>query len=259
MGTGSPIPLNWVFGTDVNNTDSDFDRLNDLYEINNDLDPLKPDSNSDGLADYFEVHNVSSSDIDGDGFANAWDLDNDNDGVVDYLDLSPFSRSTVNNSFNFNVTSHGDPTYLNFQIRPEDAQHLDFIVQSWDWPDDSRATMRDFNSSEKDVFVTPILELTVPVECRIISFESGSCLEINNSENIIPGNYTGKDNQLWRMEHIADGCYSIISTGKCLKVFNSSTRDMANVTAGNYTGADHQLWKLEDVDGLYRLLYGISH
>jgi hypothetical protein len=259
-GDGIPDSVELILGTDINNTDSDFDQLDDLFEINNDLDPLEPDSNYDGLADYFEVHNVSSNDIDGDGFVNAWDLDNDNDGVIDALDLSPFSRSSPNESFEFNISSNGNPTYLNFQIRPENEEHLKLLSQSWDWPDDSLATMKDLNGSTEDVTVTPMLELTIPVDCRIISVENGESLQAPTDAgklNVTTGNYSGEDYQLWRLELRDDGYYRIISSNssKCLEVFNASTEDIANVTLGNYTGDEYQLWKLElNSDGVYQII-----
>ncbi|MDW7732895.1 MAG: RICIN domain-containing protein [Methanolobus sp.] len=259
-GDGIPDTVELVLGTDINNTDSDFDRLDDLFEIENGLDPLEPDSNHDGLSDYFEIHGASSADIDGDGFENAWDLDNDNDGVIDALDLSPFSRSVSSDSFEFSISSNGNPTYLNFQIRPEDPEHLSLLAQSWDWPDgDSKGTMKDLNNSDDDVLVMPMLELTVPVDCKIISVDSGESLEAPSGEqvNVTTGNYTGSDHQLWILESMDGNYYRIVSKndGKCLEVFNASRDDMANVTVGNYTGEDHQLWELVPCDtGLYKLI-----
>ena len=52
-----------VIGTDFNNTDSDFDLLNDFEEVQLDSDPLDPDTNSDGLSDYVEVNNGISMDL----------------------------------------------------------------------------------------------------------------------------------------------------------------------------------------------------
>ena len=263
---GIPDSVELVLGTDVNNTDSDFDQLTDLFEVNNDLDPLKADSNDDGLEDYFEVHNVSSKDIDDDGFENAWDLDNDNDGVIDALDLSPFSSSEAKESFRFNISSNGNPTYLNFQIRPEDPEHLDLLSQSWDWPDDEKSTMKDLNGSENDVSITPMLELTVDVDCKIVSADTGECLEITGQDgryrtNLTLGNYTGEDKQLWKLESTDDEHYRIISknNSKCLEVFNSSQKDMARITTGNYTGDKNQLWELEPAGGeFYKIIAGNS-
>jgi hypothetical protein len=159
-GDGLYDPVEAVLGTDFNNTDSDFDQLNDYFEAKNDLDPLNPDSNSDGLADYFEVTNVSSLDVDGDGFSNAWDFDNDGDDVPDTLDLSPFSKSTTHDSFHFNISTTGKPTYITFQIRPVNSNNMRLPLQTWDWPHDSKGTMQDLDNSTDDVQVIPMLELT---------------------------------------------------------------------------------------------------
>ncbi|AFV25350.1 ricin B lectin [Methanolobus psychrophilus R15] len=258
-GDGIPDSIELILGTDPNNPDSDFDGLDDLFEIQNGLNPLEPDSNNDGLADYYEVTGVHP-DVDGDGIPNAWDLDNDNDGVIDALDLSPFSRSVFSDSFEFNITTNGNPTYLNFQIRPENPEHLDLLSQSWDWPDDAHGTMKDLDSSKNDVTVTPMLELTVPVDAKIVSVDSGEYMQLNASQeghtNITTGNYTDNTYQIWRLEQVEGNYYSIISadSGKCLEVFNASQEGMANVITGNYTGKDHQLWKLElNSEGHYRL------
>jgi len=50
------------------------------------MDLLDPDTNHDGLPDYYEVNDVTSEDLDGDGVVNAWDFDNDGDGVNDGVD-----------------------------------------------------------------------------------------------------------------------------------------------------------------------------
>jgi len=161
-GDGLYDPVEAVLGTDMNDTDTDFDRLNDSEELLIYLtDPLKPDSNYDGLPDYFEVHNVSL-DVDGDGFPNAWDFDNDGDGVIDAMDMSPFSYSNLSSSFHFDIKTTGNVTYINFQLRPEDAYLLHMPGQAWDWRDrDSRGNIKDLDNSKEDVHVTPLLELTV--------------------------------------------------------------------------------------------------
>ena len=161
-GDGLYDPVEAVLGTDMNDTDSDFDRLNDYEELMiYATDPLKPDSNYDGLPDYFEVHNVSL-DVDGDGFPNAWDFDNDGDGVIDAMDMSPYSYSNHSNSFHFDIKTTGNVTYINFQLRPKDAYLLYMPGQAWDWRDkDSRGNIKDLDNSKEDVRVTPLLELTV--------------------------------------------------------------------------------------------------
>lgn len=256
--------VEWVLGTDFNNSDSDFDRLNDSYEARNNLDPLKPDSNGDGLADYFEVHNVSL-DVDGDGFANAWDFDNDGDGVIDAMDMSPFSTSTPYESIHFDIKTNGNPTYINFQVRPKNPDHLRQALQTWDWPPDWEGSMKDLNNSKNDVHVTPMLELTIPIECKIIANHSGKCLEVFNASlddgaNVQQANCSNCSNPLWKFEHIGDGYYKIIAnhSGKCLEVFNASPDDGANVQQANCSDQDNQVWKLEAVGkGLFKI--GAKH
>ena len=256
-----PDSVEAILGTDFNNTDSDFDRLNDSYEARNNLDPLKPDSNGDGLADYFEVTNVSSLDLDGDGYPNAWDFDNDGDGVIDTLDLSPFSTSTPYESIHFDIQTNGNPTYLNFQLRPKNLDHLRQSLQTWDWPPDWEGSMKDTNFSKEDVHITPMLELTVPISCTISANHSGKCLEVFNASfddgaNVQQANCSNCSNQLWQLEHVGDGYYKILAnhSGKCLEVFNASLDDGANVQQNEYTGNDSQLWKLEAVgNGLVKI------
>jgi hypothetical protein len=250
-------PVEAVLGTDFNNTDSDFDRLNDSYEARNNLDPLRLDSNDDGLADYFEVTNVSSLDLDGDNYSNAWDVDNDGDDVIDALDLSPFSKSTTHESFHFNITTNGNPAYVNFQLRPEKPDHLRQTLQTWDWPPDWEGSMKDTNLSKEDVHITPMLELTIPIECTISANHSGKCLEVFNASlddgaNIQQANCSNCSNQLWQLEHVGDGYYKIMAnhSGKCLEVFNASLDDGANIQQANCSDCDNQLWKLEPVENV---------
>jgi hypothetical protein len=149
-----------VLGTDPESRDTDGDQLDDWFEVKNNLDPLKPDSNEDGLNDYFEITDVSA-DVDGDGIPNASDDDNDNDGVRDNLDISPFALSSVNSQFQFNITTSGSPTYVDFQLRPQNVDHLKLPAQSWDWPDgDNQGTMQDLDKSKDDLRLVPMLEMT---------------------------------------------------------------------------------------------------
>ncbi len=159
---GLPDSIELVIGTDPNNTDSDFDRLDDYWEVDNGLDPLDPDSNFDGLPDYYEVKDANSPDADGDGIANAWDFDNDGDGVNDGVDMSPFAKTDVNEMFHFDIATNGNPAYMTFQLRPKSKEHLKLFGQSWDWPDgDHKGSVQDWDDSEEDVAVFPILQLSV--------------------------------------------------------------------------------------------------
>ncbi len=161
-GDGLPDSVEAVLGTDFNNTDSDFDRLDDYNEsVFYGSDPLEPDSNHDGLSDYFEVMDVYSLDVDGDGYPNIWDFDNDGDCVEDKIDSSPFALSAARESFNFNLKTNGNPTYVDFQLLPQNPNNVNIALQKWDWPYDNKSTMQDLDNSEDDVQVIPMLELTM--------------------------------------------------------------------------------------------------
>ena len=79
-----------LFGTDVNNPDTDFDLLPDGWEVQNGLDPLVMDSDqdldSDGLTNIQE-YQIGTE-------ANDFDTDNDlmPDGWEYYIGLDPFSN-----------------------------------------------------------------------------------------------------------------------------------------------------------------------
>jgi len=148
-----------VIGTDPYNNDTDSDDLDDFYEVFNDLDPLNMDTNEDDFPDYYEVTNVTL-DFDNDGVVNAWDFDNDNDGVNDGVDLSPFGSSIVHSKFNFTITTDGKPITMNFQIVPEDSEHLKLLYETWDWPYDVEGAMQDLDNSTEDVQISPWLRIT---------------------------------------------------------------------------------------------------
>lgn len=157
-GDGMPDSVELVIGTDPLNPDGDFDRLNDYEEALLGLNPNKADSNDDRFSDYLEVTNVTL-DLDGDGLPNAWDPDNDDDGVPDYLDFSPFALTTLRSSVEVEVITSGNPTYVSFQLRPKNPDHMRLIQQSWDWPQDSQGSLKDLDGSTSDVVITPSLRL----------------------------------------------------------------------------------------------------
>ena len=158
---GLPDSVELVIGTDPSNPDSDFDGLTDYDEAFMGMDPNKADSNDDRFPDYSEVANVSL-DLDGDGLPNAWDPDNDDDGVSDYLDMSPFAKTVLRSDFEVSVETSGGPTYVSFQLRTNNPDHMRLIQQSWDWPADSRGSFRDLDGSVDDVVIVP----TLMIECQ---------------------------------------------------------------------------------------------
>lgn len=158
-----PDKVEWVIGTDHSNPDSDFDKLNDTFEVMHGMDPQKPDSNFDGMPDSLEVRNVPL-DVDMDGVDNAWDRDNDDDGISDRMDLSPFHVTEANETFHFNISATGKPLYLDLQFRPKNPDHLRLIGMKYDWPYDTTGSMRDLDRSREDVVSTPFIEVSTNME-----------------------------------------------------------------------------------------------
>ena len=103
-------------------------------------EPLKGDSNSDGLGDGEEWNR----DNDADGTPDLWDADNDNDDVPDASDLSPYSGRSATFSaatplnLVLNSLQAGEPTYVEFQLRPTNTQHLWYAMNVLDWPQGDR-------------------------------------------------------------------------------------------------------------------------
>jgi len=254
---GLPDSVEAVLGTDPENNDTDFDSLNDYFEAYNNLDPKKPDSNNDGLPDYFEITDISW-DLDLDGLPNAWDSDNDGDGVIDSLDLSPFSMSTINPNFTFQMNTSGNPTYLNFQLKPENTDHLKLLMQSWDWPLDREGTMRDKDGSLDDVRIAPVLEITGTEYYWISSKSTGGYLEVSNGSMLdnalIQLNVqSSADSMLWSLQPVDGRYYHLVAkhSGKTAQVSGSSQVDGASLTQQTSSTSSSQLFKLDKVEGEY--------
>ncbi|MCK4971008.1 MAG: hypothetical protein KAS77_10780, partial [Thermoplasmata archaeon] len=158
-GDGLPDSVEWVIGTDFMEPDTDYDRINDYTEVINQMDPTQPDSNFDGLPDFYEFIDVDL-DVDGDGVPNAWDFDNDDDGVYDEVDLSPFMKTDARSSFEFEMASDGNPLSVTVHVRSANPDNMRLYDQQWDWPEDSEGVMKDVDGSTEDVRVVPILEFT---------------------------------------------------------------------------------------------------
>ncbi len=157
-GDKLPDSVELVIGTDPFNPDSDFDNLDDYKEAMMGLDPNKADSNGDRFSDYLEVTNVTL-DLDGDGLPNAWDPDNDNDGVPDYLDFSPFAKTPVRSVFDVGIRTSGSPVYVSFELRTKNPDHMRLVQQSWDWPLDTAGSLRDLDGSTNDIVIIPTLKI----------------------------------------------------------------------------------------------------
>ena len=165
-------------GTDPLEPDSDYDGVTDDFEVLGFSykgqmwysNPAHPDSNADGLADKIEWTYPNESapvyDADGDGTPNLWDEDDDDDGVPDRVDLSPFSHSDwidedgYGSGQYFSVSaSKNYPVYVNVQLRPQNEAHLRYAMKPLDWPYDIDGNMKDHNNSHQDLTLVPYLQI----------------------------------------------------------------------------------------------------
>ncbi|MCB0156586.1 MAG: hypothetical protein KDD83_00520, partial [Caldilineaceae bacterium] len=192
-----------LLGTLPSAADSDRDGADDNLEVVGFLyagrmwysDPLRTDSNNDGLADGKEWHmdadgNGLPDDTDGDGTPDLWDDDNDGDGVQDSLDLSPYmstgpgssSPKIFNSDSPLQITLNdlvvSELTRVEFQVIPGDADHLRLTRMVFDWPENDKqgqiqdadgATFYDVDNSvdpspnaNGDMRLLPALEITMP-------------------------------------------------------------------------------------------------
>lgn len=157
-GDTIPDTVEWVIGTDAENNDTDYDTLDDWQEVTNQTDPNSPDSNEDGISDLIEVTG-GAEDADGDGLPNAWDRDNDGDGLQDDLDWSPFARTFPASDVHMDLSTNGEHTFVQFQLRTSNPDHMRLVHQVWDWPDDDKGMMKDLDGSTEDLVATPMLVL----------------------------------------------------------------------------------------------------
>ncbi len=155
---GLPDSIELIIGTDPYKPDSDHDDLNDSFEVSLNTNPLKPDSNEDGLSDAQEILEAPA-DPDNDGVPNAWDRDNDNDGIEDVADHSPFSKTGLMDSLHLDLNSTGKPMYVSLQIRPKNPSNMRLLFDTMDWPFDDKGIMKDLDNSTEDVLVTPVIEM----------------------------------------------------------------------------------------------------
>ena len=179
-GDGLTDYVETCLGTSPYAIDTDNDRITDTLEVNGFVftdtqgtvttfysDPLSEDSNLDKRADTDEwpaPHGFASSwDIDGDDIPNLWDFDDDGDGVDDSLDLNPSVVTEYKDFFRLNVSASqsGFDGYqiLNFQVQPEDHDHLRYVLSTLDWPSDSQGTIKDEDGSTDDISLVPYMKI----------------------------------------------------------------------------------------------------
>ncbi len=153
-------------GTDPHNKDTDSDGIEDLTEIQGFTDPYgvkwytdpaQPDSNQDKVADLIERGGSAgvAIDTDGDKTPDLYDTDNDNDGVPDGTDLSPFTPANApQNPYGagnplqvlLNGLAPGRPATLDLQLRPLDPAHLRYAYTVLDWPEDRKGQIQDWDN-----------------------------------------------------------------------------------------------------------------
>ncbi|MEZ4862420.1 MAG: LamG-like jellyroll fold domain-containing protein [Caldilineaceae bacterium] len=189
-------------GTSEVISDTDDDGLPDNLEVNGFTmggqtwytNPDVTDSNNDGQSDIAEWGIDSSTglpqaaprDTDGDSLPDLFDPDNDNDGVPDRVDAAPFTKGAVTYSeanplqLTIDNLTPEKPTFVEFQIRPQDPQNLWFAYNVLDWPQDSDGQVRDVDGktyadvattqgrtpdasdANGDMKLVPMLEIRIP-------------------------------------------------------------------------------------------------
>jgi hypothetical protein len=144
--------------------DTDRDLINDRLEVEGFsyngqdwyLDPREMDTNGDTLPDTLECTvsggTLDCPDTDGDGTPDAFDDDNDGDGIPDELDLSPFKKYstlfTQNAPLELTVDGleEGTITYVEFQMQPDNPDHLWYAFNVLDWPEDTLGQIQEHES-----------------------------------------------------------------------------------------------------------------
>lgn len=170
-----------TIGTLTDEADSDGDGVDDDVEVagfshgGQDwyLDPFEVDSNHDGIADGLEL-DLNDDDVpddtDGNGTPDVFDDDNDGDGVHDSIDLNP--AGAVSTPFSDTVpfryaidglaTTGSLPVFVDFQLRPDDPDHLRLANSPFDWPRDDLGQIRDIDGGPDDIRLVPMLEIAIP-------------------------------------------------------------------------------------------------
>ena len=182
-----------IINTNINSKDTDNDGLSDLFEAENNLDPLKEDTNDDGLSDLYELTKGDSNieinadlvkrDTDNDSIYNVFDNDNDNDGVNDALDISPFKYIKDSDKQNMTITTSGNETFITIQIQPSDVDKLYESNKIMSWPKDNYGSVRNYDSSDGGVSIVPMLEVTMD--------------DYPNEEDRLKFGYALVDDKLW--------------------------------------------------------------
>ncbi|MDQ2997598.1 MAG: thrombospondin type 3 repeat-containing protein, partial [Chloroflexota bacterium] len=188
-------------GTSTVISDTDNDGLGDNIEVNGFsfggqrwyTNPEAADSNGDGQGDALEwgisadgTPRATPLDSDGDGIPDLFDTDNDGDGVPDNKDIAPFAKGAASYTeaaplqLKLNNLTAGKPTFVEFQVRPQNEKQLWYAFNVLDWPQDSQGQVRDIdgktyadaaatqgrtpdaNEANGDMKLVPMLEIRMP-------------------------------------------------------------------------------------------------
>ncbi|HRW10308.1 MAG TPA: hypothetical protein P5121_34630, partial [Caldilineaceae bacterium] len=204
-GDGLDNATEATLGLDPNDPDSDGDLLSDGFEVTTQiggkyLDPLNADTNGDEIDDTLECIQAidvvldangqatksathgdgSCADTDGDGLPDFADDDNDNDGVMDWMDGQPsgtFGDPTTgvpDDTFAFAVENYTDanPLRITLELRPTNPEHLWYSMNVLDWPSgDYEGQIRRVHdttlgttgaAANGDMQLVPMVEITLP-------------------------------------------------------------------------------------------------
>jgi hypothetical protein len=105
-------------------------------------------------------------------------------------------------------------------------------------------------------------QLGLSVVTPLFAHHSGKVLDVkdgflDNGVPVIQWDWSGRDNQRWRLEAVGDGYVRAVAlhSGKVLDVPGMSTDSGAQVHQWDWWGGDNQLWLFDRVaDGVYRLV-----
>jgi hypothetical protein len=208
-------------GTDELQSDSDGDLISDNVEVRGFTlggktwyaNPNALDSNDDSLGDGQEWDSNGDSlpdDTDNDQVPDLFDSDNDGDGVADRKDIAPFAagstvfREATPLALTLNDLTADVPAFVDFQLRPTNANHLWFAFNVLDWPqgdsdgqvqDTDGATFADLaaaagrapgsNESYGDLKLIPMLEIRMP--------DAGAAANLPPQSDLTPYNVTVND------------------------------------------------------------------
>ena len=181
----------FVLGTNPSHIDTDGDLISDRIEVegfNNGrqwyLNPNDVDTNHDGLLDFMEctnlidvdlvtqafngddVSNLTCEDTDSDGTPDVFDYDNDGDGVPDGDDRVPSLANDIalnaQSEIDFRVDgfNSNETMIVDFQIRPDNPDHLWRANQTFNWPENDRQGQITMINGE--IQATPLLEIRIP-------------------------------------------------------------------------------------------------